>query len=69
MTQTGNDDSALRALLSAASEIGSMLTEDFIRQTYEIQKRHQFDKQENKQTSLQELDRLVKASLEEHEGK
>ncbi len=69
MTLTGNDDSALRALLSAASEIGSTLTEDFIRKTYEIQKRHQFDKQENKQTSLQELDRLVKASLEEREGK
>ena len=65
MTTDHEQDLALTALLAAASELGTNLPEDFVKHSYAIQRSHQFDRDENRETSLQDLEKLVEDYLEQ----
>lgn len=52
-------DMALNALLMSAREIQAGLPEDLILKAYAIQRRHQFDREGEREASLQEMQRLV----------
>ena len=59
MTQEELPDMALEALLCVTKEIDIDLPEDLIRKAYAIQRRHQFDREGEREASLQEMQRLV----------
>lgn len=59
MTENGNPDMALNALLMTAREVLTGLPEDLILKAYAIQRRHQFDREGEREASLQEMQRLV----------
>jgi uncharacterized protein YebE (UPF0316 family) len=59
MTQEELPDMALQALLRVTKEIDIDLPEDLIRKAYAIQRRHQFDREDEREVSLQEMQRLV----------
>ena len=65
---TNDNDMALTALLKAAEKDASLPTE-LLRQSFAIQRRHQFDREENREVSLQELKTLLDAMVEEEEQK
>jgi hypothetical protein len=59
MTDDNAPDMALNALLMSAREIQTGLPEDLILKAYAIQRRHQFDREGEREASLQEMQRLV----------
>lgn len=65
MTHSDKDDPALKVLLETATELGIDLPAEFIRATFEVQRRHQFDKDSAGHTSLQELDTLANDLLKD----
>jgi hypothetical protein len=65
---TDEKDLALTALLKAA-EIEPSLPEDLLRKSFAIQRRHQFDRDEVRETSMQELRILLEAAVEEEDTK
>lgn len=64
MTQKIEQDLALSALLASAREVNADISDDFLRKSYAIQRSHQFDREENRETSLQDLTKLVDDHLE-----
>ena len=65
---TNDNDMALAALLKAA-EMDASLPTELLRKSFAIQRRHQFDRDENREVSLQELKTLLDAMVEEEEQK
>ena len=65
---TQDDDMALAALLKAA-EMDVSLPTELLRKSFAIQRRHQFDSEETREVSLQELKILLDAMVEEEEQK
>ena len=59
MTQKTETDMALAALLAAAKYIGAGIPDDLIRKAYEIQRKHQFDRDEYRGISQQEMQQLI----------
>ena len=59
MINSDQPDLALQALLIVAKEVDSGLPEDLILKAYAIQRRHQFDREGERDVSLQETQRLV----------
>jgi hypothetical protein len=64
MTQNTEQDLALVALLAAARELDAGLPDELLRKSYLIQRSHQFDREENRETSLQDLTKLVEDHLD-----
>lgn len=65
MTQENEqEDMALKALLAVAAEIDAEFPQDLLRKTYAIQRNHQFDRDENREESLQDLRKLVDNHLD-----
>ena len=65
---TNDNDMALAALLKAA-EMDTSLPTELLRKSFAIQRRHQFDRDETREVSLQELKTLLDAMVEEEEQK
>ena len=61
MSEERADDMVWKAFVATAKEVAPNLGEDFLRQAYEIQKRHQFSR--DRAESLLLMDRLVEAEL------
>jgi hypothetical protein len=59
MSSNSTPDMALNALLMTAREVSTGLPENLILQAYAIQRRHQFDREGERDASLQETQRLV----------
>ena len=59
MSESDVPEMALTALLMAARESQTGLPEELIRKAYAIQRRHQFDREGERDASLQEMQRLV----------
>jgi len=60
-----DNDMALAALLKAAAEIDPLLSTELLRKSFAIQRRHQFDRDDNREISMQELKSLLAATIEE----
>jgi hypothetical protein len=58
------EDIALTALLKAAEQYQDNALNDLLKKAYEIERRHQFDSEEQRNSSLQELQRLLEATIE-----
>lgn len=63
MTDENAPDMALNALLISARDVQTGLPEELIRKAYAIQRRHQFDREGEREASLQEMQRLVEEYL------
>jgi len=63
--QMNNDnDLALNALLAAAIEVDPELDLTLLKSSYEIQKKHQFDRDDYREASMQELKNLIEAQID-----
>jgi hypothetical protein len=62
---TDENDMALAALLKAAEEVDPLLSTELLRKSFAIQRRHQFDRDETREVSMQELKSLLDATTEE----
>ncbi len=69
MTSDTEQDLALTALLAAAREVDAGIPDDLLRKSYAIQRSHQFDREENRETSLQDLTKLVDDHIDSGGGK
>lgn len=58
------NDLALNALLAAANEMGAKLDLTLLKSSYEIQKKHQFDRDDYREVSMQELKNLIEAKID-----
>lgn len=56
---TNNEDMVLNALIAAAKEVAPALPEQVVRNAYAIERRHQFDRNDLREASLHELQRLL----------
>ena len=61
---TDDNDMALVALLKAAKADPSISTE-LLRKSYAIERRHQFDRDDTRELSMQELKSLLEAIVEQ----
>ena len=61
-------DMVLDALLSAARASGEGPPEQLVRSAYAIERKHQFDRDEERENSLNELRALIKAHLDAEGG-
>jgi hypothetical protein len=59
MTENVAPDMALNALLMAARDGQTGVPEELVRKAYAIQRRHQFDREGERDASVQEMQRLV----------
>lgn len=59
MINSDQSDMALQAILIVAKETDTGLPEELILKAYSIQRRHQFDREGERDVSLQETQRLV----------
>lgn len=62
---TDDNDMALAALLKAAAEVDPLLSTELLRKSFAIQRRHQFDRDDTREISMQELKSLLDAMIEE----
>lgn len=69
MTLANEPDLALTALRAAALDLDNSIPEDLLERSYAIQRNHQFDRDENRETSLQDLEKLVDEHLEAESSK
>ena len=67
MTNKNDQDLAIEALLDAARDMDTDLPDGFIKATYAIQRRHQFNQDQT--ISLQDLVKLVEDHLIENDAK
>jgi hypothetical protein len=65
---TDDNDMALAALLKAAQEIDPTLSTELLRRSFSIQRRHQFDRDDTREISMQELKSLLEAMVDEAES-
>jgi hypothetical protein len=68
MTQDPENDMALAALLKAAAEVEPDFSTDLLLKSYAIQRKHQFDREDNRETSMQDLKVLLDAMVAAHGG-
>ena len=61
---TDDNDMALAALIKAADGESTLSTE-LLRKSFAIQRRHQFDRDETREMSLQELKSLLDAMVDD----
>ncbi|HID3973155.1 TPA: hypothetical protein ACXE0Z_005132 [Enterobacter cloacae] len=61
-----DNDMALVALLKAA-EADSSLSIELLRKSYAIERRHQFDRDDARELSMQELKSLLEAMVDQEE--
>ena len=61
---TDDNDMALMALLKAA-EADPSLSSELLRKSYAIERRHQFDRDDTRELSMQELKSLLEAIVDE----
>ena len=64
---TDHNDMALAALLKAA-EANPSLSTDLLRKSFAIQRRHQFDRDDTREISMQELRTLLDAMVDQEES-
>ncbi|MEQ9899894.1 hypothetical protein ABRP59_09690 [Pectobacterium punjabense] len=64
---TDDHDMALAALLKAA-EADPFLSTDLLRKSFSIERRHQFDRDDARELSLQELKSLLDSIVDEEES-
>ena len=69
MTENDAPDMALNALLMAARDGQTGLPEELVRKAYAIQRRHQFDREGERDASMQEMQRLVEEYVAATAGK
>ena len=62
---TDDNDMALAALLKAAQEVDPSLSTDLLRRSFNIQRRHQFDRDDTRETCMQELKSLLDVMVDE----
>ncbi len=62
---TDDNDMALAALLKAAAEVDPLLSTELLHNSFAIQRRHQFDRDDTREISMQELKSLLDATIEE----
>lgn len=62
---TDDNDIPLSALLKAAADLDSSLSTELLRKSFAIQRRHQFDRDDTRAMSMQELKSLLDALVEE----
>ena len=62
---TDENDMALTALLRTAADLDPSLSTELLRTSFEIQRRHQFDRDDIRATSMQELKSLLDNIVEE----
>lgn len=61
---TDDNDMALVALLKAA-EADPSITTELLRKSYAIERRHQFDRDDTRELSMQELKSLLEAIVDQ----
>lgn len=61
---TDDNDMAIMALLKAAEADPSLSTE-LLRKSYAIERRHQFDRDDNRELSMQELKTLLETMVDQ----
>ncbi len=61
---TDENDMALAALLTAAAEVDPSLSAELLRKSFAIQRRHQFDRDDTRALSMQELKSLLDSMVE-----
>jgi len=61
------NDLALEALISAANEVSIELNLELLKKSYEIQKNHQFDREEFRDASMQDLKNLIDSQIDSGE--
>jgi hypothetical protein len=66
---TDENDMALAALLKAAADVDASLSTELLRKSFAIQRRHQFDRDDTRAMSMQELKSLLDAMVEEEAPK
>lgn len=59
MNGSDHEDVALAALLAVFREVETGVSEDLLRKAYAIQRQHQFDRDGERDASLQAMQRLV----------
>lgn len=64
MNKKQTEDIALAALLKTAQKYNDSSLIDLLRKGYEIERRHQFDTEEQRDSSVQELQRLLELTIE-----
>lgn len=62
-----DNDMALAALLKAAQDVDPSLSIELLRRSFNIQRRHQFDRDDTREVSMQELKSLLEAMVDEAE--
>ena len=62
---TDDNDMALEALLKAAAEVDPILSTELLRKSFAIQRRHQFDRADSRESSMQEMKSLLDMMIEE----
>ncbi len=68
MTQDPENDMALAALLKAAAEVEPDFQTDLLLKSYAIQRKHQFDREDTRETSMQDLKVLLDAVVDAQGG-
>ena len=66
MTTDSDQDLALTALLAATKDVETSLPESFIKASYAIQRRHQFNQDQT--ASLHDLEKLVEDHVGQGQG-
>ena len=67
MTSENDQDWALAALLAASNSVENSLSQSFLKSTYAIQRRNQFNQDQT--TSMHDLQKLVEDYLGQGEAK
>lgn len=65
---TNDNEMALAALLKAA-EVDTSLSPELLCKSFAIQRKHQFDREDTREVSMQELMSLLDTMVEEEESK
>lgn len=68
MTDEPETEMALAALLAIARTEAPGLPEDLLRKAFAIQKRHQFDREEQSSASVQDMQSLIDAYVDSQMG-
>ncbi|WP_213956746.1 MULTISPECIES: hypothetical protein [unclassified Variovorax] len=66
---TDDNDMALAALLKAAAEVDPSLSTELLHKSMAIQRRHQFDRDDIRELSMQELKSLLDVMVDKDDAK
>jgi len=66
---TDDNDMALAALLKAAADVEPALSAELLRKSFAIQRRHQFDHDDIREASMQDLKMLLDATVDVEDSK